>query len=271
MRLDEPAVLRAFLARHGLRPEKGLGQHFLVSSAAVDAIVAAASPARGVLEIGPGPGVLTGPLSEVAERLVAVELDATMPLLLKESAPRAEVVREDALRADLRAILEGLPAPRAVVSNMPYYITGPLLGRIADVRDGFAVAVLMMQREVADRIVAKPGGRERGALSVALQSQFEIARVANVPAGAFLPPPKVDSAVLRLVPRADGLSEEALRLVRLGFAQPRKTLANNLVAGLRIARDDAVARIEAVGLAESVRPAELTEADWAGLADPSPS
>ena len=265
MRLDRPETLRAFLKRHGLRPDKGLGQHFLVHSPTVDAIVAAASSYPGVLEIGPGPGVLTGPLSEQAERLVAIELDPTMPLLLAESAPKAEVVREDALQADLGAILGDLPAPRAVVSNLPYYITGPLLGRIADARAGFDVAVLMMQREVADRILAAPGKRERGALSVALQSQFEISRVANVPASAFLPPPKVDSAVLRFRPRFDGLSEDAIRLVRLGFAQPRKTLVNNLVAGLHVTRDEAVARVEAAGLSETVRPAELTEAHWAKL------
>lgn len=265
MRLDQPEILRAFLKRHGLRPDKGLGQHFLVSSAVVDAIVAAASSCRGVLEIGPGPGVLTGPLSEAVERVVAIELDSTMPRLLADSAPRAEVFRDDALKADLAALLADLPAPRAVVSNLPYYITGPLLGRIADARAGLDIAVLMMQREVADRILAGPGKRERGSLSVALQSQFEIARVANVPAGAFLPPPKVDSAVLRFVPRHDGLSDEALRLVRIGFAQPRKTLVNNLVAGLRITRDEAVDHVEAVGLSETVRPAELTEAQWAKL------
>lgn len=265
MRLDQPEILRAFLKRHGLRPDKGHGQHFLVSSAVVDAIVAAASSCRGVLEIGPGPGVLTGPLSEAVERVIAVELDSTMPRLLAESAPRAEVFRQDALKADLHAILAELPAPRAVVSNLPYYITGPLLGRIADARAGLDVAVLMMQREVADRILAKPGMRERGSLSVALQSQFEISRVANVPAGAFLPPPKVDSAVLRLVPRSDGLDDEALKVVRLGFAQPRKTLVNNLVAGLRVPREVAVERVEAIGLLETVRPAELTEAQWAKL------
>ncbi len=265
MRLDQPEILRAFLKRHGLRPDKGLGQHFLVSPTVVDAIVAAASSCKGVLEVGPGPGVLTGPLSEAAERTVAVEVDATMPLLLAQSAPRAEVVRGDALTIDLGSILDGLPSPRAVVSNMPYYITGPLLGRFADVRDRFDVAVLMMQKEVAERILARPGKRERGALSVALQSQFEITRVCHVPAGAFLPPPKVDSAVLRLVPRLSALSDEALKLVRLGFAQPRKTLVNNLVAGLHIARDEAVARVEAVGLLETVRPAELTEAEWDAL------
>ncbi len=265
MRLDDPAVLRAFLKRHGLRPDKGLGQHFLVSAPTVDAIVGAASSCKGVLEIGPGPGVLTGPLSEAAERMVAVELDATMPLLLTESAPRAEVVKEDALNADLRALLDGLPAPRAVVSNLPYYITGPLLGRIADVRDRFDVAVLMMQKEVADRILAKPGKRERGALSVAIQSQFTVTRLVHVPSAAFLPPPKVDSAVLVFRPRLDGLSDEVLKLVRLGFAQPRKTLTNNLVAGLRLSREEAVARVEAAGLLETARPAELTESDWAKL------
>ena len=265
MRLDQPDTLRAFLKRHGLRPDKGLGQHFLVHEATVDAIVAVASSCAGVLEIGPGPGVLTGPLSEAAERTIAIELDATMPLLLKESAPKARVVKEDALQADLGALLAELPAPRAVVSNLPYYITGPLLGRIADARAGFDVAVLMMQREVADRILAAPGRRERGALSVALQSQFAISRVVNVPAAAFLPPPKVDSAVLRLTPRFDGLSDEAIRLVRLGFAQPRKTLVNNLVAGLHVSRDETVERVEAAGLSETVRPAELTEGDWAKL------
>lgn len=267
MRLDEAAILRAFLARHGLRPDKGLGQHFLISAATVDSIVAAASVCKGVLEIGPGPGVLTGPLSEAAERLVALELDERMPKLLAESAPRAEVRGEDALKANLSALLEELPAPRGIVSNLPYYITGPLLGRIAEARANLDVAVLMMQKEVADRILAKPGKRERGALSVALQSQFTIERVANVPARAFLPPPKVDSTVLKLVPRLGALSEETLRLVRIGFAQPRKTLANNLVAGLRIGRDEAVARVEAVGLLETARPAELTEEQWAKLAE----
>lgn len=266
MRLDQPDILRAFLKRHGLRPDKGLGQHFLVSAATVDAIIAAAAHCKGVLEIGPGPGVLTAPLSEAAERLVAIELDATMPLLLAESAPGAVIVREDALKADLGAILADLPTPRAVVSNLPYYITGPLLGRIADVRSSLDVAVLMMQREVADRILAKPGKRERGSLSVALQSQFEISRVAHVPAGAFLPPPKVDSSVLRFVPREGALSEQALRVVRMGFAQPRKTLTNNLVAGFQITRDEAVERIEAVGLSETIRPAELTEDQWSALA-----
>jgi 16S rRNA (adenine1518-N6/adenine1519-N6)-dimethyltransferase len=267
VRLDQPDILRAFLKRHGLRPDKGLGQHFLVSAPTVDAIVGAAAHCKGVVEIGPGPGVLTGPLSESAERLVAIELDATMPLLLAESAPKAVVVREDALKADLGAILSELPAPRAVVSNLPYYITGPLLGRIAEARASLDVAVLMMQKEVADRILAKPGKRERGALSVALQSQFEITRVAHVPAGAFLPPPKVDSSVLRLVPRAGALSEQALRVVRMGFAQPRKTLTNNLVAGFQMSRDEAVERVEAVGLLETVRPAELTEVQWVALSD----
>jgi 16S rRNA (adenine1518-N6/adenine1519-N6)-dimethyltransferase len=152
-----------------------------------------------------------------------------------------------------------------VVSNLPYYITGPLLGRIADARAHFDVAVLMMQKEVADRILAKPGKRERGALSVAIQSQFTASRLAHVPAGAFMPPPKVDSSVLIFRPRLDGLSDEVMKLVRIGFAQPRKTLANNLVAGLRLSRDEAVARVEAAGLSETVRPAELAEADWAKL------
>lgn len=226
---------------------------------------------RGLLEIGPGPGVLTSPLSHAAERMVALELDERMVAALRDSAPAADVRQADALKADLTAILQELPEPRGIVSNLPYYITGPLLGRIADARAHFATAVLMMQKEVADRIRAKPGHRERGSLSVALQAAFEIRLVAQAPAGAFLPPPKVDSTVLEFVPRPSGLpadrEAQTLRLVRIGFGQPRKTLANNLMAGLHIDREAAEKAIDALSLEEKIRPQELTFEQWAALAE----
>ena len=264
MNLSDPGTLRAFLQRHGLTARKGLGQHFLCSSTAVNAIVGAASGCAGVVEIGPGPGVLTGALSEGAE-VVALEVDDRMIEALKESAPKARVLKQDALKAHLAVILGELPQPRAVVSNLPYYITGPLLTSIASARDHFAVAVLMMQKEVAVRIMAPPGDRDRGSLSVFLQAKFVISKVAGVPAGAFLPPPKVDSTVLKFVPRADADGEDLFKFVRRGFTQPRKTLANNLSAASSVSREEVVAKLTELGLDEKVRPQVLTIDQWRDL------
>jgi 16S rRNA (adenine1518-N6/adenine1519-N6)-dimethyltransferase len=248
-----------------------LGQHFLVSESAVQAIVDALDGCQGVLEIGPGPGVLTRPVSERAERVVALELDPRFVCLLKESAPKADVRQIDALQADLPAILNELPTPRAIVSNLPYYITAPLLQRVADCRTSIDRAVLMMQKEVAHRVIARPGDGERGSLSVYLQAQFDIRRVAFVPASSFLPPPKVDSTVLRFDPRDEEVPESVFRLVRLGFAQPRKTLANNLVAGLRMERDPVLDVLEGLGHPEKVRAQDLTLEQWRALLDALPT
>ena len=265
MNLSDPGTLRAFLARHGLTARKGLGQHFLCSTSAVSAIVAAVGDARGVLEIGPGPGVLTSALSEIAE-VIALEVDDRMIEALGESAPKAKVLKQDALEANLPELLAELPEPRAIVSNLPYYITGPLLTVIASARRGFDVAVLMMQKEVGQRVLAEPGNRDRGSLSVFLQSQFAILRVANVPAGAFIPPPKVDSVVLQLVP-LDAPNEPRLyELIRLGFTQPRKTLANNLATGLGVDREKVVGVLADGGMLGNVRPHELTLEQWRGIA-----
>ncbi|HSH93919.1 MAG TPA: rRNA adenine dimethyltransferase family protein, partial [Roseimicrobium sp.] len=220
MNLYDPGTLTTFLKRYGLRADKGLGQHFLVSESAVRAIESALDGCQGVLEIGPGPGVLTGPISGWAERMIALELDPRFVNMLAVSAPKAEVRRVDALQADIPAILAELPTPRAIVSNLPYYITAPLLQRVADARGQIDFAVLMMQREVAIRITAPPGDGDRGSLSVYLQALFDIRRVANVPAAAFLPPPKVDSMVLRFDPRPDEVDARVFKVVRLGFAQP---------------------------------------------------
>ncbi|MFY9233823.1 MAG: 16S rRNA (adenine(1518)-N(6)/adenine(1519)-N(6))-dimethyltransferase RsmA [Fimbriimonadaceae bacterium] len=264
--LSDPGTLRAFIQKHGLSARKGLGQHFLCSSSAVRAIVSAtvAAGTRGVLEIGPGPGVLTGPLSEVAET-IALELDDRMIEALRESAPRARILKLDALEADFESLLADLPAPRGVVSNLPYYITGALLTRIASARHHFSRAVLMMQREVAQRITAPAGDSSRGSLSVFLQAQFAISKVASVPAGAFLPPPKVDSSVLLFEPNDTSDSPSLFEMVRVGFTQPRKTLANNLAAFRGAGREVAASAIVEMGLDARIRPQELSVEQWRNL------
>ncbi len=269
MNLADAASLKAFLGRHGLWASKGLGQHFLVSSKVVSAIVSSLADCQGILEIGPGPGVLTSPLSESAQRMIALELDARMIEALKESAPKAEVLQADALKSNLGEILLSLPEPRGVVSNLPYYITGPLVTRIAEARHHYSKAVLMMQKEVAERVLAGPKTSARGSLSVYLQLQFDIKLLCHAPAGAFLPPPKVDSTVLQLTPKLMPVAtedEDALfRLIRFSFAQPRKTLINNLVAGYKIDREAAVSIIVGCGLNETARPQELPNEEWARL------
>lgn len=262
MKLYDPGTLKPFLGRHGISPSKGLGQHFLCSRDVVFSIVREFASCQGVCEIGPGPGVLTGPVSELAVKMIALELDDRMISALAESAPLAEARKADALKVDLLSILRELPEPRGIVSNLPYYITGPLLGKIADARSEIAVAVLMMQKEVAARLLAQPGNADRGAMSVFFQAQFEISHVIDAPARVFLPPPKVDSTVLRFIPRPDSVSAAIFELVRLGFAQPRKTLANNLVAGLHRPREEMAVAIGAVGLGEKARPHDVTLEQW---------
>jgi 16S rRNA (adenine1518-N6/adenine1519-N6)-dimethyltransferase len=256
--------LRAFLAKHGLGARKGLGQHFLCSPSVVNAIVACLDGFQGALEIGPGPGVLTAAISEAVQKTIALEIDAEMLPALAESAPKAEIKRVDALKADLSSILQELPAPKAVVSNLPYYITGPLLGVIADARSHFSTAVLMMQREVANRIAAPAGDSDRGSLSVFMQAQFHLRKVVDVPKGAFLPPPKVESRVLQFTPTSQSFEHEFFAFVRKGFTQPRKTLANNLVSP-RQTRDEVEHALREAALDDRIRPHALTLEQWQAL------
>lgn len=266
MNLADPGALKEFLSRHGIWASKGLGQHFLVSKKVVDAIVSSAGGCKGILEIGPGPGVLTSPLSELADETIAIELDDRMIEALSDSAPRATVIKADALKEDLGSLLATLPEPRAVVSNLPYYITGPLITRIAEAKEFYSKAILMMQKEVADRVLAKPKTSARGSLSVYLQLQFQIRQLVSAPAGAFLPPPKVDSSVLEFIARPLDVEDEVglFRLIRVGFTQPRKTLVNNLLGGHRN-REELLEVLSRLGFKETARPQELSNEQWLAL------
>lgn len=267
MNLADRGELVGFLRKHGISADKSLGQHFLCAPNVVKEIVDAAGEYKTCLEVGPGPGILTTFLAKKAESMFAVEFDERMLPLLKDSAPTCQVTHGDALKVDMRQILEGTSQPRALVSNMPYYITGPLLERFAGIRDAFDVAVLMMQKEVGIKIVAKPGERERGALSVMLQTQFNISKVLKVPPGAFMPPPKVESVVLKLTPRHIELPTSFERVVRAGHSQPRKTLTNCLAATFRQERSVIQVVTEQAELTESARGFELTESQWVKLSE----
>ena len=260
----EDVVARA--RRHGLDPRKSLGQHFLVSPGHVSRIVEQARGLASVVEIGPGPATLTPGLVETVGTVVAVDVDSRVGPIVAEAAPAARFVCADVLQFDLAACVAGLPAPCGVVSNMPYNITGPLLERIDRLAGGISRAVLMMQAEVARKIMAPAGSSARGALSVLMQWDFDVVVVCQVPPGAFFPPPKVQSTVLRLEPRAERADDRAKAVVRAGFAHPRKALAGNL----GWPRDHIVALLAARGHQPLVRAHQLTQEDWQFFAANSP-
>ncbi len=234
--LTDPRALIPLLQRHDFHTRKALGQHFLLSSAALHAIVEACALEEDlpVLEIGPGIGTVTRALAERGAAVTAVELDRRAIDVLAETVgeyPGVCVVAGDILKLDLAALLGD--RCWTVVGNLPYYITTPVITRILEYSGRVRRAVFMVQREVADRMAAKPGGKEYGSLSVFVQVYAEVTRVAKVPRGAFLPPPTVDSAVVRLAIRPEPLVPSArqplfFRIVRAAFNQRRKTLENAL-------------------------------------------
>ncbi len=266
--------LPALLKRHGLWARKSLGQHFLLDNAALDKIVAAAelTPDDTVVEIGPGPGPLTRKLADAAGRVIAVELDERMVDLLRaEVTPgrAVEVVQGDILQTDLRDLVTSRGASRyKVVANLPYYITSAALRHILEASLPPTRVVVLVQREVAERIVARPPDMSLLAVSVQLFGAPRI--VARVPAGAFYPPPKVDSAIVRLdvYPQpAEGVTDVVgfFEVTRAGFGQKRKQLRNSLSQGLRRPAADIDAALRAAAIDPTRRAETLTLAEWSRL------
>ena len=219
-----------------------LGQNFLQDAQAIDRIVTSLGDltVRTVIEIGPGLGAITGLLASRTKRIIAVELDHDLALRLRVHFPpeKVAIIEQDVLTFDFAAALAqfGSPGERfVVVGNLPYYITSPILHKLAASNAALDVAVLMVQREVAERVSARPGSSDYGALSVTIQAFGPVTQLFTLPPSAFSPPPEVHSTVLRwrFAPRFPelGVQEDSfLRLVRMAFAQKRKTLANNLRA-----------------------------------------
>lgn len=272
--------------RQGLRPVKRLGQHLLVDLSVIDGILAAAAVTRAdvVLEIGPGTGAISAGLAR-AGKLVAVELDPRYAEMLRkhfQGQERVQILHRDILTitpAELRELLATDPPPRArkCVANIPYYITGPILSLLLNEEAFlerpltaevplFDDILLMVQKEVGERILARPGTRAWGALSVKVQYAAEVEPVLDVPRWAFKPPPQVDSAIVRLRPRREPPVQIAnprlfWRLVEAIFRTRRKTLRNSLkAAGYPVPPqlDDRV-RGETFGLAELARLADTID------------
>lgn len=258
---------------HGLAPRKSLGQNFLTDPAILRRIVESAElpPQAEVLEIGPGLGSLTRVLAQVARRVVAVELDSTLiPLLDEVVAPygNVEVLHGDILQFDPARLMssEGY----FVVANIPYYITSAVMRHLLEASIRPQRVVLTIQREVAERICAAPGEMSLLALSVQVYGTPRV--TLRIPAGAFYPPPKVDSAVVRVdlspQPRIPAEQLEIFfRLIRAGFSQKRKTLRNALSGGLGWKGERAESLLRQAGIDPNRRAESLALEEWALLVD----
>jgi 16S rRNA (adenine1518-N6/adenine1519-N6)-dimethyltransferase len=262
--------LRETIARHGLDARKRFGQHFLLDLNLTRRIARAAQPLdQGtVIEIGPGPGGLTRALLlEGAAKIVAIEVDpralGALAELQAASDGRLQVIEADALTIDPASLG---PAPRRIVANLPYNISTPLLVRWLQQADAIADMVLMFQKEVVDRLVAQPRTKDYGRLSVLAQHVCEIRRLFDIPASAFVPPPKVTSSVARLTPhRAEQRLADLAPLERVtaaAFGQRRKMLRGSLGSLF----SDPVAVLEGLALSPTARAEELAVADFVRLA-----
>jgi len=270
------------LADHNLSLKKSLGQHFLVDERVLDRIIDAAEldGSTGVLEIGPGMGALTERLADRAGWVLAVEIDGRLIPILRElfvDRPRVTVVHGDALQVDLKALMDrhlGSAERFSVVANLPYYATSPILMRLLEERLPLDRIVVMIQKEVAERIMAEPGTKEYGSLSVAVRYFAEVFRVCGVPRNCFVPRPQVDSAVIGLRIRREPLvsvRNEPLffRMVRAAFSQRRKTLANALSSSLFGGKRKAELEnlLKEIGIDPNRRGETLTLEEFAQVSD----
>ncbi len=266
--------------RHGLTPHKALGQHFLLHPDQAKRLVAALSLESGdtVVEIGAGLGGLTVFLAAAAQQVVALEVDPRLADLLSREIvadlPNVQVVRQDVLGFDFVGLSRQVGRPLAIIGNLPYQITSPLLFKFLQEKAAVGVLVLMMQLEVGQRLLAKPGGKEYGILSVLLQYHFHLERLFTLGPQNFYPAPKVDSVVLRGRPRQPEVparsAEGLIQLVKTAFATRRKTLKNTLggqAARWGLTPDSLVAILQSLDIDPNRRPETLSVEEFVRLSN----
>ncbi len=270
--------IRELLDRHGFRFSKALGQNFIVNPSICPRISEmGGAKGRGVLEIGAGIGVLTHCLALDAQKVVCVEIDKRLLPILDETLSEHEnvkIINNDVMDTDLKALIaDEFPGMEvAVCANLPYYITSPILMKLLEERLPVESITVMVQKEAATRICAKPGTRQVGAVTLAVQYYSQPHLLFPVSRGSFMPAPNVDSAVIRLDIRKTPCVQVAdegnfFKVVRAAFGQRRKTLHNSLSAGLGIPKANIATAMQTADIATTARAEQLTMEQFAALAD----
>lgn len=276
--LTNITVIKNILQKHGFTFSKALGQNFLINPSVCPRIAeeGGAASGTGVLEIGAGVGVLTNELAKRADKVVSVEIDGRLIPVLEETLAEYDnvtVLNEDVMKADLRRIIEeqfaGLRV--TVCANLPYYITSPIIMRLLESRLPIERVTVMVQKEAAERLCAEPGTREAGAVTMAVRYYSEPKQLFGVPRGSFMPPPNVDSRVIRLDIKKDPspkVGDEKLffKIIRGAFSQRRKTLCNSLSSVLGISKADVSELLADAEIPENARPEQLTLEQFAAAA-----
>lgn len=270
--LTDISVIKRVMGEHNVTFSKGLGQNFLVNPTVcprmAEAVKDGAKGKIGVIEIGAGVGVLTKELLERADKVVCIELDARLFPVLNDTLSGYDnltLINEDILKADLDSIIkehfEGMEI--FVCANLPYYITSPVIMRLLEEKLPFNKIIVMVQKEAADRLCAKVGTRESGAVTVAVNYYAQARKLFDVSRGSFMPSPKVDSCVIELDLTKKGdykVTDEALffKMVKSAFAQRRKTILNSLSSGMGIEKEKITLAVENAGLSLTARAEALT-------------
>ena len=276
MNLSSPSEIKALLQKNGFNFSKALGQNFLINPSVCPRMAEAAipGPEYGVIEVGPGIGVLTVELAKRAQKVIAIELDERLYPILDETLadyPNAHVVPGDILKVDLHKLIaeeftdeDGNTMPLVICANLPYYITSPVIMKLLSEDLPIENLTVMVQKEAADRLCADVGTRAAGAVTVAIRYYAEAEQLFFVSKGSFLPAPKVDSEVIRLTLRKDvaGLSPEDadrfFKMVQAGFSQRRKTIMNSFSAALGMNKADLGGLLDSLDIPRTARIEQLT-------------
>ena len=277
--LSDISVVKSVLSKHGFNFSKALGQNFLINPSVCPRMAenCGADENTGVIEIGAGIGVLTAELAKRAKKVVSIELDTRLLPVLSETLSEfdnVEIVNADVMKTDLHALIkekfQGMDV--VVCANLPYYITSPIITMLLEEKLPIKAITVMIQKEAADRLSTPVGSRDSGAITVCTNYYAEVKHLFNVSRGSFMPPPNVDSTVIKLQIRPEPavkVSDEKkfFRMVKAAFAQRRKTAVNSIASGMGLSKNQVAEALQKSGLDVNVRAEKLTMEELAALSE----
>lgn len=278
-KLSDVGVIKDILLRHGFKFSKSMGQNFLINPSVCPRMACECSndKTNGVLEIGPGIGVLTCELASVFKKVVSVELDKRLLPVLRETLAyynNVKVINEDILKLDIKKVIkdEFNGEKIAVCANLPYYITSPVIMKLLENKLPISSITVMVQKEAADRICALPGTRQAGAISIAVRYYSDPQVLFKVTKGSFMPSPKVDSCVIKLSildrPSVDVCDEKLFfDIVKASFSKRRKNILNSLSSGIKLPKDEISSLLISLGLNANLRAEQLTMKQFAMISN----